>query len=356
MKKIVYISLSKLHRNKANLIQTLKTAESIYAIYNNFGIYMPPFKSKLSYLKRLEQIGISKYLPIKFSYFLHSNWKIFNYIPFILLHKKELFTSYIYVRSHYISRGLIRLKIPHIFEVHDIDKLIKEGFWNYLLRGIDNRIILKIVAISGTLRDTLLNRGIGFSNIYVIPSGVQTQLFFNIMGLSYNRLYSPTLLHIGTLNQERGYNIIEGLAKRGYRIICAGQLDSLMTLNNNIEYLGIVAHKDIPKIYEKGEIALIPYQENLDTINSCSPLKLIEAMAAGRAIIASDIKPIREVIKDGREGILVSPSDIQAWVDAIETLKRNPELAIEMSKRAREKAKNFDWKKRAERIISLFKG
>jgi len=91
MKKIVYISLSKLHRNKANLIQTLKTAESIYAIYNNFGIYMPPFKSKLSYLKRLEQIGISKYLPIKFSYFLHSNWKIFNYIPFILLHKKELF-------------------------------------------------------------------------------------------------------------------------------------------------------------------------------------------------------------------------------------------------------------------------
>ena len=79
-------------------------------------------------------------------------------------------------------------------------------------------------------------------------------------------------------------------------------------------------------------------------------------MAAGRAIIASDIKPIREVLKDCREGILVRPSEILACVDAIETLKRNPELSIEMSKRAREKAKNFDWKKRAERIISLFKG
>ncbi len=78
-------------------------------------------------------------------------------------------------------------------------------------------------------------------------------------------------------------------------------------------------------------------------------------MAAGRIIIASDIKPVREAITHEKEGILVDPSDISSWVNAIETIKKNPDLAINLSKRAKEKAMDFDWKKRANKIISLFK-
>lgn len=96
-KKIVYISTSKLHRNRANLIQTLKTADAIHSIYNDFEIYMSPYKSKLPYINRLKELGISDEIVIQFSQFLHSRWKIFNYIPFIFLNRKKNFIHPIYM-------------------------------------------------------------------------------------------------------------------------------------------------------------------------------------------------------------------------------------------------------------------
>ncbi|WP_459893679.1 hypothetical protein, partial [Desulfothermus okinawensis] len=111
---------------------------------------MSPYKSKLPYINRLKELGISDEIVIQFSQFLHSRWKIFNYIPFIFLNRKKLHSSYIYVRSPRLSLALMKFKIYHMLELHDI---VEEEFWQYIINGLKSGIILKIVTVSKILHD-----------------------------------------------------------------------------------------------------------------------------------------------------------------------------------------------------------
>lgn len=69
-----------------------------------------------------------------------------------------------------------------------------------------------------------------------------------------------------------------------------------------------------------------------------SPNKLLEAMAAGRAIVAADVGGIPEMIADGVDGLLVDPADHRAFVRALESLLDDPALRQRLGDSARERA------------------
>ncbi|MCX5886611.1 MAG: glycosyltransferase, partial [Proteobacteria bacterium] len=82
---------------------------------------------------------------------------------------------------------------------------------------------------------------------------------------------------------------------------------------------------------------------------------LLEAMAAGRAIVASRVGGIPEAVEDGKTGILVPPQDAQALARAIAFLLDNPEQTREMGQAGRRRAEQlFDEKKMIDRICSLY--
>jgi glycosyltransferase involved in cell wall biosynthesis len=82
-------------------------------------------------------------------------------------------------------------------------------------------------------------------------------------------------------------------------------------------------------------------------------IALIEAMAAGVPVVASDVGACREVLDDGALGLLVPPRDPLALADAIERIRHEPEAAAERAERARRKAfELFD----AERMAAAYAG
>jgi glycosyltransferase involved in cell wall biosynthesis len=82
---------------------------------------------------------------------------------------------------------------------------------------------------------------------------------------------------------------------------------------------------------------------------------LLEAMAAGRAVVASNVGGIPEAVEDGKTGILVPPQDAQALAKAVAFLLDNPEQAREMGQAGRRRAEQlFDEKKMIDRICSLY--
>jgi glycosyltransferase involved in cell wall biosynthesis len=83
-----------------------------------------------------------------------------------------------------------------------------------------------------------------------------------------------------------------------------------------------------------------------------SPVKLFEAMASGRPVVASDLPPIREVIVDGENGLLVDPDDVEGWIAAVRRLQGDPNLPIRLAQQARIMAKDFSWTRRAQRIAA----
>ena len=96
---------------------------------------------------------------------------------------------------------------------------------------------------------------------------------------------------------------------------------------------------DMPELYSIMDIFVLPtYREGF-------PVTLMEAAAMGRAVIATNITGCRDVVEDGKTGLLVAPGDPRALANALVTLIRSPELRQKMGEMARKKAlRDFDEK------------
>jgi glycosyltransferase involved in cell wall biosynthesis len=82
-----------------------------------------------------------------------------------------------------------------------------------------------------------------------------------------------------------------------------------------------------------------------------SPLKIFEYMATGLPVVALDVDPLREIIREGREGHLVEERDEQGWAKAITDLVASPELCSEMGRSARERVvSGYSWQVHCEKL------
>ena len=99
------------------------------------------------------------------------------------------------------------------------------------------------------------------------------------------------------------------------------------------------------------DICLLPLTETSIGGRYTSPLKLFEYMAAGKAIIVSDLPSMRQVLTSERDALLVPVGDPQAFARAIERMLQDTALCACLSMVARARAEAFSWHKRAETIL-----
>ena len=156
--------------------------------------------------------------------------------------------------------------------------------------------------------------------------------------------------YVGNLYEGRGIEMIIEAAKHLPALtfdIIGGRQNDLAALRSraiptNVILHGFVAPADLPGFYERLDIVLLPHQTRAVGASGrtniapfCSPLKLFEYMASGKAVVASDLPVLREVLVHQRNALLVAPDDLPGWVSAIETLADNPHLRTGLGKAAR---------------------
>lgn len=104
-----------------------------------------------------------------------------------------------------------------------------------------------------------------------------------------------------------------------------------LSLQNQVQFLG--HRQDMPALLMQHRVAaLSTHWEGL-------PLSLAEAMAAGCAVVGSDVAAVRETLGDGRWGVLARPSDPAHWADALAGILRDPEAAAARADAARRHAR-----------------
>ncbi len=169
---------------------------------------------------------------------------------------------------------------------------------------------------------------------------------------------TPIICFAARLLKDKGVNEFissaEILKKRGIngRFILAGGLDqknptslnekdlNLLKANKSIEILG--HQENISELFAKSNIICLPsYREGF-------PKTLIEASAAGRAVVTTDVPGCRDSIVPGKTGILVPPKNSKKLADAIQFLIENPDKRLSMGKAGRELAEK---EYRVENII-----
>lgn len=191
-----------------------------------------------------------------------------------------------------------------------------------------------------------INRGIINSNKIKLlkGSGVilkKFSLYKELKGI-------PVICFVGRILRDKGINEFVSAAniikKRNIKakFWVAGELDKKnptglsnkdlneIKKNKNIKILGF--KKNIAKIYAKSHIVCLPsYREGF-------PKTLIEAAAASRAIITTNVPGCKDAIIKNKTGILVPPKDPIKLADAIELLIKKPNIRIAMGKRGRQLA------------------
>ena len=140
-------------------------------------------------------------------------------------------------------------------------------------------------------------------------------------------------------------------------IICGSgpierELKELVKKNNLSEkvfFLGIVDRKTIKKILYASDIFVL-----LAKYHNCTNT-MWEAMATGRCILTTKTEAIKEILKDGKEAVLVSPDEFEAIPEVLEELLDNEELREKLGKNARKRAEEIldTWEERTEKEIAL---
>ncbi|ROQ90779.1 glycosyltransferase family 4 protein [Desulfosoma caldarium] len=123
----------------------------------------------------------------------------------------------------------------------------------------------------------------------------------------------------------------------------------------HITFFGPVPHRDLPAFYRTATLTVVPSVVARSGDQEGLGLVLVEAMGCGCPVIASDLPAIRDVIRPGETGLLVSPGNTLALAEAISNFLNNPELMKALSTKGRHRASaHFDWNHVKEQYTRLF--
>lgn len=117
----------------------------------------------------------------------------------------------------------------------------------------------------------------------------------------------------------------------------------------DVVFIGYVSYDDLPRYYKTADIFCAPA-----TGRESFGIVLLEAMAIGKPIVASNIEGYASLLTHGAEGLLVPPKDKEALAQALISLMTDESLRQQMGARGILKAKEYDWKYLTQRILDFY--
>jgi glycosyltransferase involved in cell wall biosynthesis len=231
-----------------------------------------------------------------------------------------------------------------------------------------------IVSPSDVTRAYLTSLGIPRHKITVIRNGFSPH-HFQPTPLPADPASPFTLLYIGTLADWQGLetlidamNIVveQGTSRPIHlRIVGRGRKRQRKQLGKHIRKLGLeeyvtimaaVPHHDIPRLMAEASVCVAPLGLNdRNVTQGCCPIKVIEYMAAGRPVIATNLPVVRELMREDRDGLLFLPNDPHDLARHIVTLLNDPERAQRMATKAAHHAHaTLTWHDSEKKLVRLY--
>ncbi len=278
-----------------------------------------------------------------------------------------------YSRDEFILALLTRMKAKRkiVYEAHLFPP---SGRGAALQRYVASRAG-SVIAITERLREDLIaERGGDPARAIVAHDGIRRERFDELPSQAEARRKSAApedafvvgyLGHLQMIGLDKGLGgVVEALAAvSGAHLLLVGGPDEMVAHlrsrwlelglpADRFIYAGQVRPPTVPEHLLMTDVCLLPHPAATQFAYYTSPLKLFEYMAAGRAIVASDLPAWSDVVSDGETALLVPPEDSLAWAKAIERLRDDSDLRGQLGKRARERAlAHYTWEARAKKIL-----
>jgi phosphatidylinositol alpha-mannosyltransferase len=198
--------------------------------------------------------------------------------------------------------------------------------------------------------------------VEIVPNGSDVERFAHPRASAEGLPEGRRILWAHRLDPQKGFPVaVRALARLGaelddVHLIVAGagrDRGALELLSDRdrgrVVMLGVMPNDDLPPLYAAADVFVAPAlgQESFGVV-------LVEAMAAGVPVVASDIPGYREVVRDGVDGLLVPPGDPGALAAAVRRVLEDPGLASALARAGRDRAREYSWDVVAPRIEAIY--
>jgi len=253
--------------------------------------------------------------------------------------------------------------------------------WLRLCERVSVKAASLIVVVSNPLRQQLMKVGVPAERILVNPNAVDPEWFYPHCGgaklrqdLGF-RSGDIVVCFVGTFSYWHGVAVLEQAIRSllGKAQPASGPLKFLLVgdgplapqLQNALEpyvrrgwvtFTGAVPHGSVRAHLDAADILVSPHVPMPGgTPFFGSPTKLFEYMAMGKAIAASALDQIAEVLEHGRTALLVKPGDSSELAEAVQRLAADVQLRVELGRNARAAAlARHTWRQNARRVLAHY--
>lgn len=279
------------------------------------------------------------------------------------------------------SRVAAAAGIPFVYEIRSFweDGLPQKptSLRYRLTRFLETRVAKRANAVVGIARPILrdlASRGVPEQKLFLVPNGVDVARFApreydRALSKELNLEDTPTLGFIGTFFPWEG---VSWLVQATAALHARGVLSKLLIIGDGAEadavraaiqqeqaegfvfYLGRVPHEDIERYYSILDVLVYPRRSSRIT-EMVTPLKPLEAMALGKAVLGSDVGGIRELIEPETTGLLFASGEIDDFCRQATRLLQDENLRSVMGKNARARVcAERDWATVTERYRKVY--
>lgn len=264
----------------------------------------------------------------------------------------------------YEVNGLPSVELPYAYPAAAPETLEKiRRVEDFCLERAD-----RIVTPAQGIAEGLRARGVAGDKIRVIPNGADLPP----EALPPCPAPWPYLLYFGAVQPWQGLDtLFRAFARlqdfqRLRLVVCAAvarrrtkpyqRLAERLGIAARVHWQYALAQPALDPWRRHALLSVAPLSETARNLEQgCSPLKILESMAAGRAVVASDLPPVRELMQDGVHGRLVPPDRPAELARAIRILLEYPEAREAMGAAGREHIRyHFTWELALQRLNAVY--
>lgn len=304
----------------------------------------------------------------------HMDWRAQWVLPSLLRQNSPDLLHYPHFDLPWFTPGKV------VLTIHDLKYISQPGYFlgaarlkqlamKTMLLHAARRAKSIIVDSQYTAQDLSRRLKIEKEKIHAIPLGVETRFFQKCSPHELDQVRKQYRLpeqYLLTVAERRPHKNIHGLIQAfalfrqmsnlPQRLVIAGKsyvdyhgpqiLVEKLGLVDQVQFLDYVEDADLPALYQMADVfLLLSFYEGFG-------LPVLEAMASGVPVIASNSTALREVV--GKNGLLVDPREPQAAAEALYSLLTTEHLREELSCEAQMWAQQFSWRRCAEQTLACY--
>jgi glycosyltransferase involved in cell wall biosynthesis len=363
--RIVCISAAQIPSDTANSIQVMKVCQAFVQLGHVVTLLVPGSRPP-DFSQQQLQSHYGLQVPFPIEWLATRNRRLFPWKAARRARRMQADLLYAWPPQSAVL-GLLSGK-PCMLELHDIPTGRFGPLWLRLFLILPGR--KRCLPITAALQRAL---HLPKENTIVAPDGVDIERYRDLPeeGSARRQLglpEAPTVLCTGHLYAGRGADLFLRLAEKfpQARFVWVGGRPADVEAWKgrsanlaNVSFIGFVPNERIPLYQSAADVLLMPYglavttSSGGNTAEICSPMKMFEYMAAGRAILTSDLPVLREVL-DETMAVFSPPEQVEEWESALDGLLCDPQRRQALGKRARRTVEQYSWIMRAQRLLEGF--